>query len=156
MREDADDTSDGAGWNVAVSVEQANDLVRFEARECGHACHIDHSTRGKFPRTLASSKRTKRSRLWVLARRVMIAKRRLGLTRSNLQEVGTMDAGVGDRIVVESERAAQSGRAGVIEEVLADDPPRFRVRWDEGRTTIFAPSAGVARIERSKKPRVKA
>jgi len=30
-----------------------------------------------------------------------------------------MDAGVGDRIVVESERAAQSGRAGVIEEVLA-------------------------------------
>ena len=36
-----------------------------------------------------------------------------------------MDASVGDRIVVESERAAQSGRAGVIEEVLADDPPRF-------------------------------
>ena len=37
-----------------------------------------------------------------------------------------------DRIVVESERAAQSGRAGVIEEVLAQDPPRFRVRWDDG------------------------
>ncbi len=67
-----------------------------------------------------------------------------------------MDAGVGDRIVVESERAAQSGRAGVIEEVLAQDPPRFRVRWDDGRTSIFAPSAGVARIERSKKKRVKA
>ena len=59
-----------------------------------------------------------------------------------------MDAGVGDRIVVESERAAQSGRAGVIEEVLAHDPPRFRVRWDDGRTSIFAPSTGVARIER--------
>ena len=54
-----------------------------------------------------------------------------------------MDAGVKDRIVVESERAAQSGRAGVIEEVLAQDPPRFRVRWDDGRTSIFAPSAGV-------------
>ena len=67
-----------------------------------------------------------------------------------------MDAGVGDRIIVESERADQSGRTGVIEEVLADDPPRFRVRWDEGRTSIFAPSAGVARIERSKKERVKA
>ena len=39
-----------------------------------------------------------------------------------------MDAGVEDRIVVESERADQSGRAGVIEEVLAQDPPRFRVR----------------------------
>ena len=67
-----------------------------------------------------------------------------------------MDAAVGDRIVVESERAAQSGRAGVIEEVLADDPPRYLVRWDEGRTSIFAPSAGVARIERGKKKRVRA
>ena len=67
-----------------------------------------------------------------------------------------MNAGVGDRIVVESERAAQSGRAGVIEEVLNEDPPRFRVLWDNGRTSIFAPSAGVARIEQRKKQRVKA
>jgi uncharacterized protein DUF1918 len=66
-----------------------------------------------------------------------------------------MDAGVEDRIVVESERAAQSSRAGVIEEVLAQDPPRFRVRWDDGHTSIFAPSAGVARIE-PKRERVKA
>jgi hypothetical protein len=67
-----------------------------------------------------------------------------------------MDASVGDKIVVESERAAQSGRAGVIEEVLAQDPPRFRVRWDDGHTSIFAPSAGVARIEGRRKERVKA
>jgi hypothetical protein len=67
-----------------------------------------------------------------------------------------MDARVEDRIVVESERADQSGRAGVIEEVLAQDPQRFRVRWDDGRTSIFAPSAGVARIERRKPKRVKA
>jgi hypothetical protein len=67
-----------------------------------------------------------------------------------------MDADVKDRIVVESERAGQSGRAGVIEEVLAQDPPRFRVRWDDGRMSIFAPSAGVARIERRKRERVKA
>ncbi len=67
-----------------------------------------------------------------------------------------MDASVGDRIIVESERAAQSGRAGVIEEVVAHDPSRFRVRWDDGRTSIFTPSAGVARIERLKKKRVKA
>ena len=66
-----------------------------------------------------------------------------------------MDARVEDRIVVESERAAQSSRAGVIEEVLAQDPPRFRVRWDDGRTSIFAPSAGVARIERRERQRVK-
>ena len=67
-----------------------------------------------------------------------------------------MDARVGDRIVVESERAAQSGKTGVIEEVLSQDPQRFRVLWDDGRTSIFAPSAGVARIERRKRERVKA
>jgi len=67
-----------------------------------------------------------------------------------------MNAGVGDRIVVESERTGQPGRAGVIEEVLNEDPPRFRVLWDNGRTSIFAPSAGVARIEQRKKERVKA
>ena len=58
-----------------------------------------------------------------------------------------MKAHAGDLIVVESERAAQSGRRGVIEEVLKEHPPRFRVRWDDGHTSLFAPSAGVARIE---------
>ena len=67
-----------------------------------------------------------------------------------------MDANVGDRIVVESERAGQSGQAGVIEEVLSQDPQRFRVLWDDGHTSIFAPSAGVARIEGRKRERVKA
>ncbi len=67
-----------------------------------------------------------------------------------------MDASVGDRIVVESERAAKSGQAGVIEEILAQDPQRFRVLWDDGHTSILAPAAGVARIERRKRERVKA
>jgi hypothetical protein len=67
-----------------------------------------------------------------------------------------MDARVEDRVVVESERAAQAGRAGVIEEVLAQDPPRFRVRWDDGHTSIFAPAAGAARIEPRKRARAKA
>jgi uncharacterized protein DUF1918 len=58
-----------------------------------------------------------------------------------------MRAQAGDLIVVESERAAQSGRRGVVEEVLNDEPPRYRVRWDDGHTTLFAPAAGVARIE---------
>jgi hypothetical protein len=40
----------------------------------------------------------------------------------------SMRAHTGDLIVVESERAAQSGRRGVIEEVLKEEPPRFRVR----------------------------
>jgi hypothetical protein len=57
------------------------------------------------------------------------------------------------RVVVESERAAQSCRA-VIEEVLAQDPPRFRVRWDDGRTSIFAP-LGRCREDRAAQERAR-
>lgn len=59
----------------------------------------------------------------------------------------------GDKIVVESEKVAQARRTGVIEEVLDGDRPRFRVRWDDGRTSIFVPSAGSATIERQKQAR---
>jgi Domain of unknown function (DUF1918) len=54
---------------------------------------------------------------------------------------------VGDRIVVESERVAQSARGGVIEEVIREDPPRVRVRWDDGHESVFAPSSGAAAIQ---------
>jgi hypothetical protein len=57
-----------------------------------------------------------------------------------------MKAHVGDRIVVESERADQLSRARVIEEVLRDDAARVVVRWEDGHTSILAPSAGVATI----------
>jgi len=66
-----------------------------------------------------------------------------------------MNTAVGDRIVVESERPTKPGREGVIEEVLHEDPARFRVLWDDGRTSIFAPSAGVARIKQQTKKRVR-
>ena len=62
-----------------------------------------------------------------------------------------MTARAGDLIVVESERVAQSVRRGVIEEVLREETPRFRIRWDDGHTSIFTPSAGAARIEAQKK-----
>jgi hypothetical protein len=62
-----------------------------------------------------------------------------------------MTARAGDVIVVESERVTQPLRRGVIEEVLKEEPPRFRIRWDDGHTSIFAPSAGSARIEKRKK-----
>jgi len=62
-----------------------------------------------------------------------------------------MRAHAGDRIVVETERVAQPPRRGVVEEVIAEEPPRLRVRWDDGHTTVFSPSAGVCRIEESKK-----
>lgn len=66
-----------------------------------------------------------------------------------------MRAHAGDRIVVESEKVAQSSRAGVIEEVLQEDPPRVRVRWEDGHSSILTPSAGAARIT-PRKTRTKA
>ena len=53
---------------------------------------------------------------------------------------------VGDRIVVESERVAQPGRTGVIEEIVREDPPRVRVRWDDGHESVLSPSSGAAII----------
>jgi hypothetical protein len=64
-----------------------------------------------------------------------------------------MRAAVGDRIVVESERGGRQGRAGVIEEILSGNPPRYRVRWDDGHTSSLAPAAGAVRIERRAKRR---
>jgi hypothetical protein len=58
-----------------------------------------------------------------------------------------MSGRIGDRIVVEAERADQTGRAGVIEKVLEEEPPRYEVRWDDGHTSVFSPSAGAATIE---------
>jgi hypothetical protein len=64
-----------------------------------------------------------------------------------------MSAQEGDVIVVESERVAQPVRRGVIEEVLQEEPPRFRIRWDDGHVSIFSPSAGAATIEKRRKAR---
>jgi hypothetical protein len=58
-----------------------------------------------------------------------------------------MKAEVGDGIVVESEKLGQGIRKGVIEDVLARDPPRFRVRWEDGHTSVFTPAGGAAKIE---------
>jgi hypothetical protein len=54
---------------------------------------------------------------------------------------------IGDRLVIESERAGQTSRSCTVEEVLSEQPQRLRVRWDDGRESIFVPAAGVARIE---------
>ncbi len=64
-----------------------------------------------------------------------------------------MAAKKGDTIIIEAKRAAQSGRTGVIEKVLQKEPARYEVRWSDGKTTIFTPAAGVARIEPKKAQR---
>jgi uncharacterized protein DUF1918 len=61
---------------------------------------------------------------------------------------------VGDTVVVESERFDATGRRGVIEEVVQEQPPRYQVRWEDGHSSILTPSAGSARIEQ-KKPRAR-
>jgi hypothetical protein len=66
-----------------------------------------------------------------------------------------MIGNVGDTIVIESERADRTGRRGVIEDVF-EEPPRCQLRWEDGHTSILAPSAGSARIEQKKRPRTKA
>ncbi len=66
-----------------------------------------------------------------------------------------MIGNVGDTLVIESERADATGRMGVIEEVLEGQPPRYRVRWEDGHSSILAPSAGSARIEQKKRARAK-
>lgn len=52
----------------------------------------------------------------------------------------------GDRVVVESESTGRAPRAGVIEEVVREEPgPRYRIRWDDGHESIYAPAAGALR-----------
>ena len=63
-----------------------------------------------------------------------------------------MEAQIGDNIVFESERVGQPAHSGVIEEVLKQQPPRYRIRWEDGHESIVAPAAGAARIEPKKRP----
>jgi hypothetical protein len=58
-----------------------------------------------------------------------------------------MQARIGDRIVLESERVGQRDRAGEILDVV-DSPlgPNYRVRWDDGHMSEIRPKAGSARI----------
>ena len=57
-----------------------------------------------------------------------------------------MQFDVGDHVMVESESTERVPRRGVVEEVLREDPhPRYRIRWEDGRETIYTPSAGSLR-----------
>jgi uncharacterized protein DUF1918 len=60
---------------------------------------------------------------------------------------------VGNRIKVEAESTERPPRTGVIEEVVGETPsPRYRIRWDDGHESIYAPAAGaVSRAEPTEK-----
>ena len=52
--------------------------------------------------------------------------------------------------MVEPKGVTRAARGGVIEEVLQQEPPRYRVRWDDGRESIIAPASGSVQIETAK------
>ena len=57
-----------------------------------------------------------------------------------------MQFAVGDQVAAESESTARKPRCGVVEEVLRGEPhPRYRIRWDDGRETLYTPAAGALR-----------
>ena len=54
-----------------------------------------------------------------------------------------MELRVGNRVEVESESTERPPRSGVIKEVLQSAPsPRYRISWDDGHESIYAPAAG--------------
>ena len=58
---------------------------------------------------------------------------------------------VGDRVVAEFESTGRSPRAGTVLEVVRGDPaPRYRIEWDDGHTTIYAPAAGALHAARKR------
>ena len=58
-----------------------------------------------------------------------------------------MDLKVGDRVEAESESTERPPRAGVVEEVLQEEPSsRYRIKWDDGHESIYTPSAGALHL----------
>ena len=52
----------------------------------------------------------------------------------------------GDRVVAESESTERPARYGTVREVVHADPhARYRMEWDDGRTSVYTPGAGALR-----------
>ena len=58
----------------------------------------------------------------------------------------------GDRVVAESESTERPPRAGTVREVLREQPPRYRIEWDDGHESIYTPAAGALHPERASAP----
>lgn len=56
-----------------------------------------------------------------------------------------MEFNVGDRVMAESESTERAPRSGVVLEVVRNGSVRYRIRWDAGHESIYAPAAGALR-----------
>jgi hypothetical protein len=53
----------------------------------------------------------------------------------------------GDRVVAESESTERPARYGTVREVVHEDPhARYRIEWDDGRTSVYTPAAGALKV----------
>jgi hypothetical protein len=59
-----------------------------------------------------------------------------------------IDVKPGDRLMIEPNKVGVAARSGTIEEVVATNPPPYRVRWDDGKTSIVSLGGAAVRIER--------
>jgi hypothetical protein len=73
--------------------------------------------------------------------RALDAGRTLDAYDGELEEV-LMDAQIGDRITIDSNRVGGGRRRGEIVDIIAGTAGlHYRVRWDDGRETTFFPSS---------------
>ena len=59
---------------------------------------------------------------------------------------------VGDRVTAEAESTSRRPRSGTIREVIREDPPRYRIEWDDGHESIYSPAAGALHAARESRP----
>ena len=57
-----------------------------------------------------------------------------------------MAAKIGDRVALQPGRIHALPRTGTVEAVLGTGPPRYQVRWDDGKWSIIAPTDGALRV----------
>jgi hypothetical protein len=57
-----------------------------------------------------------------------------------------MPANIGDRVALQPGRIHALPRTGTVEAVLGTEPPRYQIRWDDGKWSIIAPTDGVLRV----------
>src|SRR5207342_3313089 len=69
-----------------------------------------------------------------------------GLAASGVTQEEEMAAIVGDRVAVQTKSVHAPERMGTVEAVLAESPPRYDVRWDNGGWSIISPTDGALRV----------